>query len=71
MLPARGLRWISRLHLLMGIGAYATAPLWLLFLITGILISLQARFILPDYFPVGPSLFPKWPAVDPVRVGRA
>jgi membrane glycosyltransferase len=67
VLPARGLHWISRLHLLMGIGAYATAPLWLLFLVTGILISLQARFIVPEYFPVGPSLFPKWPAVDPVR----
>ena len=67
MLPARGLHPISRLHLLMGIGSYVTAPLWLLFLITGILISLQARFILPEYFPSGPSLFPVWPAVDPVR----
>ncbi|GAC1478369.1 MAG: glucans biosynthesis glucosyltransferase MdoH [Acetobacteraceae bacterium] len=67
VLPARGLHWVSRLHLLMGIGAYITAPLWLLFLVCGILISLQARFILPEYFPVGPSLFPKWPAVDPVR----
>ncbi len=67
VLPARGLHWISRLHLLMGIGSYVTAPLWLLFLVTGILISLQARFVLPEYFPVGPSLFPQWPAVDPVR----
>jgi len=64
---ARGLHPISRLHLAMGIGSYVTAPLWLLFLITGILISLQARFVLPDYFPAGPSLFPLWPAVDPVR----
>ena len=67
VLPTRGLHWISRMHLLMGIGSYVTAPLWLLFLIMGILISLQARFILPEYFPVGPSLFPIWPAVDPVR----
>jgi len=64
---ARGLHPISRLHLAMGIGSYVTAPLWLLFLVTGILISLQARFVLPDYFPSGPSLFPLWPAVDPVR----
>jgi len=64
---ARGLHPISRLHLAMGIGSYVTAPLWLLFLVTGILISLQARFVLPDYFPAGPSLFPLWPAVDPVR----
>jgi len=67
VLPARGLHWISRLHLLMGIGSYITAPLWLAFLITGILISLQARFVPPDYFPSGRSLFPLWPSVDPVR----
>ena len=67
VLPTRGLHPISRLHLLMGIGSYITAPLWLLFLVVGILISLQARFVPPDYFPAGPSLFPTWPAVDPVR----
>jgi membrane glycosyltransferase len=35
--------------------------------VTGILISLQARFVPPDYFPSGPSLFPQWPVQDPVR----
>ncbi len=67
VLPARGLHWVSRMHLLMGIGSYITAPLWLLFIVLGIMISLQARLTLPDYFPAGPSLFPRWPAVDPVR----
>ena len=68
VLPARGLHWVSRMHLLTGIGSYITAPLWLLFLLTGILISLQARFIPPDYFPAGgKSLFPHWPVIDPVR----
>src|SRR5215471_2733321 len=67
VLPARGLRAISRLHLLSGIGSYVTAPLWLLFILTGILIAVQARFVLPDYFPQGKSLFPQWPVVDPVR----
>ncbi len=67
VIGARGLHPVSRLHLAMGIGSYVTAPMWLLFLVTGILISLQARFVLPDYFPAGPSLFPLWPAVDPVR----
>jgi membrane glycosyltransferase len=43
-----------------------TAPLWLLFLVLGILISLQARFVRPEYFPKGFSLFPQWPAQDPV-----
>ncbi len=67
VLPARGLHWVSRMHLLMGIGAYTTAPLWLAFLLLGILLSLEARFVLPDYFPAGPSLFPNWPVIDPVR----
>jgi membrane glycosyltransferase len=67
VLPARGLASISRLHLLTGIGSYITAPLWLLFILTGILIAVQARFVQPDYFPQGKSLFPQWPVVDPVR----
>jgi membrane glycosyltransferase len=67
VLPARGLHPMSRLHLLTGIGSYLTAPLWLLFLIVGILISLQAQFIRPEYFPQGFTLFPQWPAQDPVR----
>jgi membrane glycosyltransferase len=67
VVSARGLHWISRLHLLTGIGSYLTAPLWLLFLMTGILISLQAHFIRPEYFPKGFSLFPQWPEEDPIR----
>ncbi len=67
VLPARGLHWMSRLHLLVGIGGYLTAPLWLIFLLIGILIALQARFIPPDYFPSHPTLFPQWPMQDPVR----
>ena len=53
VLPARGLHWVSRLHLLTGIGSYLTAPLWLMFLVFGILISLQAQFVRPEYFPKG------------------
>jgi membrane glycosyltransferase len=52
--------------LLTGIGSYITAPLWLMFLALGILISLQAQFVRPEYFSKGFSLFPKWPAQDPV-----
>ncbi|MEA2865110.1 MAG: rane glycosyltransferase, partial [Bradyrhizobium sp.] len=66
VLPARALHWVSRLHLLTGIGSYLTAPLWLLFLLLGILISLQAQFVRPEYFPKGFALFPKWPAQDPI-----
>jgi membrane glycosyltransferase len=67
VLSARRLHWVSRLHFLTGIGAYLTAPLWLVFLLAGILISLQAHFIRPEYFPKGFSLFPQWPAEDPIR----
>jgi membrane glycosyltransferase len=67
VLPARGLHWVSRLHLLTGIGSYITAPLWLLFLFAGVLIALWDRLVPPDYFPAGKTLFPVWPVVDPVR----
>jgi membrane glycosyltransferase len=66
VLPARGLHWVSRLHLLMGIGSYVTSPLWLCFLLAGVLISLQSRFVLPQYFGATKSLFPRWPQVDPI-----
>jgi membrane glycosyltransferase len=67
VLPARGLHWVSRLHLLTGIGSYITAPLWLLFMLTGILVALRERLVQPDYFPAGKALFPVWPVIDPVR----
>lgn len=67
VLPARGLHPVSRLHLLIGIGAYLTAPLWLAMLLAGLATALQARFVPPDYFPSGFALFPSWPAQDPVR----
>jgi membrane glycosyltransferase len=67
VLPARGLHRLSRLHLLTGIGSYVAAPLWLLFLFVGILIALQAQFIRPEYFPKTFTLYPQWPAQDPIR----
>lgn len=67
VLPARGLAFASRLHMLIGIGSYIAAPLWLAMLGAGLLIALQARFVPVDYFPADFSLFPRWPAQDPVR----
>lgn len=67
VLPARGLAMVSRIHLLTGIGSYITAPLWLIMLIAGLMTALQARFVPPDYFPSEFSLFPSWPAQDPIR----
>lgn len=66
VLPARGLHWVSRIHFLVGVGAYLSAPLWLLFLAVGMALALQARFVPPDYFSKDFSLFPTWPAQDPV-----
>lgn len=67
VLTTRGLRPLSRLHLAMGIGSYIASPIWLLFLLLGIVLALQAQFIRPEYFPRGYTLFPQWPAQDPVR----
>lgn len=70
ILPAPGLHWMSRIHLLTGIGSYLTSPLWMIFLVFGILISLQAQFVRPEYFPEGFSLFPQWPAQDSTRAAE-
>ena len=43
ILPTRGLHWVSRLHLVRGILAYLTAPLWLAFLAMGDLIWARQR----------------------------
>ncbi|XAO71052.1 MAG: glucans biosynthesis glucosyltransferase MdoH [Acetobacteraceae bacterium] len=67
ILRAKGLHWVSRMHLLIGIGSYITAPLWLLFLLFGILISLQSHFYRPEYFGDTKMLYPHWPQVDPIQ----
>ena len=67
ILPAAGLHWISRFHLLNGIMSYLASPLWLLFLATGLVLSWQAATFPPDYFPNGFALFPTWPRFDVER----
>jgi membrane glycosyltransferase len=67
---ARGLHWVSRIHLVQGIMSYLASPLWFALLITGLVLSLQAQFTQPDYFPDGFSLFPSWPVFDPERALR-
>ena len=41
VLPARGLHWVSRWHLLIGIGHYLTAPLWAMLVLVGLAVPLQ------------------------------
>jgi membrane glycosyltransferase len=70
VLPAAGLHWMSRLHLLHGIMSYLASPIWLVFILLGLLLALQAHFIRPEYFPKPFALFPAWPVFDPVRALR-
>ncbi|WP_018183281.1 glucans biosynthesis glucosyltransferase MdoH [Kaistia granuli] len=70
VLPARGLHWVSRIHLLTGIGSYLASPLWLLLILAGLVLSLQAHFIRPEYFTEEFQLFPTWPVIDAERALR-
>ncbi len=64
VLPAKGLHWINRVHLMTGIMAYMSTLVWLVFLVTGLLITLQAQYYGQSYFAATPSLFPVWPKQD-------
>ena len=70
VVPAAGLHWLSRLHLVMGIMSYLASPIWLLFIVLGILLALQAHFLRPEYFPKEFALFPTWPTFDAERALR-
>lgn len=67
ILPAKGLHWASRQHMIAGIMGYLASPLWMLQLFVGIILVLQASYIRPEYFPSGFSLFPAWPRFDAER----
>ncbi len=41
VLPAKGLHWVSRWHLLIGIGHYFTAPMWAMLMLVGLAIPLN------------------------------
>jgi len=68
VLPARGLHWVSRWHLLMGIGHYFTSPMWAMLMLIGLAIPLlkaglgTAAFYLPGF---SPSAY--WRDQDPER----
>jgi membrane glycosyltransferase len=67
ILPAVGLHWASRQHFATGIMGYVTSPLWMLQLVIGIAIVLQASYIRPEYFTSEFTLFPAWPRFDAQR----
>ena len=70
IVPARGLSWVSRVHLIQGIMSYLASPLWFVLILAGLVLSLQAQFVTPQYFPDGLSLFPTWPVFDTERALR-
>ncbi|MDN2659336.1 glucans biosynthesis glucosyltransferase MdoH [Neptunomonas sp. CHC150] len=62
-----GLHWVSRSHLATGIMSYLSSPLWLLLILAGMALALQAQYIRPEYFSDEFSLFPTWPVIDAAR----
>ncbi len=68
VLPAKGLHWVSRWHLLMGIGHYFTAPMWAMLMLIGLAIPLQHAGLawesisLPGFSPTA-----YWKEQDPER----
>ncbi|GAA3924320.1 glucans biosynthesis glucosyltransferase MdoH [Luteimonas lutimaris] len=41
VLPAKGLHWVSRWHMLIGVGHYFTAPMWAMLMLVGLAIPLH------------------------------
>jgi membrane glycosyltransferase len=60
----RGLHPLSRVHLLTGIVAYVSSPMWLALLLLSSLLSAIEAAKKPEYFWPGlQSLFPHWPQI--------
>jgi membrane glycosyltransferase len=59
-----GLRFISRMHLGVGIMSYLSSPMWLVMMGIGFALAIQSRFIRPEYFSHDFQLFPTWPRFD-------
>ena len=68
LLRTRGLSWTSRKHLAIGIMGYLSSPLWLLLILVGFALTLQATLIRPEYFSRTFQLFPDWPVFDAQRM---
>ena len=62
---ARGITLTNRLHFMIGIFSYLASPLWLVLILVGMALSLQNRFLRPEYFAGQPTLTPSWPVIDP------
>jgi membrane glycosyltransferase len=47
--------------------AYLSAVFWLMLIMVGLAIAVQAQFVRPEYFSTQFSLFPKWHVFDAER----
>lgn len=68
LITSKGLSWTSRLHMAIGIMSYLASPLWLLLILIGFALTLQATLIRPEYFSRTFQLFPDWPVFDARRM---
>ncbi len=55
-----GLHPVNRLHLCLGVMAYAAAPLWMLLLMISTIEGIRESVQPHPYFPPGPALHPIW-----------
>ena len=67
ILTGRGLHMASRQHFATGIFAYVASPLWMLQLLVGMVLVLQASYIKPEYFTNEFALVPAFPRFDAER----
>jgi membrane glycosyltransferase len=70
ILGANGLALTSRAHFVIGIMGYLSSPLWLMLLLVGFALTLQASLIRPEYFTSEFQLFPNWPVFDAPRMTK-
>ena len=68
VIGAEGLAFTNRAHFFIGIMSYLSSPLWLMLLIVGFALTLQATLIRPEYFSRTFQLFPDWPHFDAQRM---
>jgi membrane glycosyltransferase len=68
VIGARGLRWPSRLHLGIGIGAYLMSAIWLAMLLVGAVLGIRAAAFRHQYFAETAQLYPDWPVFDAGRM---
>lgn len=70
IIGANGLAVTNRAHFLIGIMSYLSSPLWLMLLLVGFALTLQASLIRPEYFTSEFQLFPNWPVFDAPRMTK-